>query len=355
MKKVDWIAPSQYEAWDDFVAHHPLGRVYHLSVWKSVLESAFAHIRGGIVALTDETGTIQAGIPVFNVRSWLLKNRTVCVPFATISDPLISTREECDQLWGLIADTSQSYKSKRVEIRTYKVDPTCLPQALQTSTRHKHHRLPLDRNEDALFRSFHESCIRARIKKAIKTGIVVEERRDLESLHQFHAMLAATRRRLGLLPMPVAFFESIYQWLVPNHARLYLAMVAGTPVGGILIFKLRDHWIAEYSGHCDKAPPGTDQLVYWHAIQSAKEDGAEYFSFGRTSPGNAGLLEYKRRWATIEEDLIDFAWSPQEATVQVDMHEGAVARGAYAAAKLLRHTPISVQQYLGDFCYRHLG
>jgi hypothetical protein len=62
---------------------HPLGLVYHLSAWKFVLDDTFPHIRGKFLVLSDAaTGEIQAGLPVYAVKSWLLGNRTVSVPFA---------------------------------------------------------------------------------------------------------------------------------------------------------------------------------------------------------------------------------------------------------------------------------
>jgi hypothetical protein len=355
MRTIDWISPDQLGAWDDFVARHPLGLVYHLSSWQTVLETAFGHIRGRFLVLRDDDGRIQAGLPVYNIRSWLLKNRTVCVPFATICDPLVSTNEEFSLLWKAIEDTARTNKSKRIEIRTRRANTDCLPAHLKAGKRYMHHYLPLDRSGDALYRTFHDSCVRRRVSKAIRAGVVVEERRDQESLRAFHAMLSATRRRLSLPPMPFAFFEAMFRCLVPDLAMLYLATHEGQPVGGALVFKFKDQWTAEYSGHADDAPPGTDQLVYWHAIQQAGNNGAAFFSFGRTSLNNTSLLEYKRRWATVEEELTDFEWHHGSAPAQANPTGKSLPGSVYAAVRLLRYTPASVQKSFGDFCYRHLG
>ena len=40
--------------------------------------------------------------------------------------------------------------------------------------------------------------------------------------------------------------------------------------------------------------------------QRAIESGAKYYSFGRTSINNKGLLDFKRRWYTNEEDLNEY-------------------------------------------------
>ncbi len=352
---IQWLSPDEQGEWDAFVSAHPLGLVYHLSAWQRVLESAFGHIRGRVLVLRDADGQIRAGLPIYQVKSWLLKNRTVSVPFATMCDPLVSTREEFDLLWPAIEEAAGRNNSQRIEIRTRRINTDCIPPLLTAGARYKHHDLPLAASAETLFRGFHESCVCRRVKKAKRTGIVIEERQDEQSLRAFHAIMAATRRRLSLPPMPLAFFQAMHRFLSPNHVALYLAMHAGEPVGGLLALKFRDLWTAEYSGDADNAPPGTNQLLYWQTIQWAKSSGAGRFSFGRTSLENTGLLEYKRRWATVEEDLTDFIYYPGSAPTQVKESPKTVNPAFYAAARLLRYTPTAVQRAFGDFCYRHLG
>ena len=139
MSTIDRISPDELGAWDAFVARHPLGLVYHLSSWQRALETAFGHIRGRLLVLKDDASQIQAGLPVYNVRSWLLKNRTVSVPFADICDPLVSTKEEFGLLWQAIEDTARQHKSKKVKIRIRRANTDCLPALLRAGAKYKHH------------------------------------------------------------------------------------------------------------------------------------------------------------------------------------------------------------------------
>src|SRR3989442_15404514 len=43
----DRLTSQNDTEWDAFVTRHPLGRVYHLSKWKQVIEDAFPHIKIG--------------------------------------------------------------------------------------------------------------------------------------------------------------------------------------------------------------------------------------------------------------------------------------------------------------------
>lgn len=356
MSTIHWLSPDEQEEWDAFVTRHPLGLVYHLSSWQKVLESAFGHIRGRFLVLRDADGQIQAGVPIYRVHSWLLKDRTVSVPFATMCDPLVSTKEEFNLLWPAIEDAAGKQGSRRIEIRTRRMSADCMPALLTASARYKHHYLALDKNTDALFRSFHQSCVRRRVEKARRAGVVVEERQDEQSLRVLHSFLVATRRRHSLPPMPFAFFQAMYRCLSPDRVALYLATHAGEPVGGLMALKFKDMWTMEYNGDADNAPAGANQLLCWETIQRAKSSGAGYFSFGRTSLDNPSLLEYKSRWATVEEDLTDFVSLPGSVPAQVDESPKGVSvvlRGT--AKRILRYAPAAVQKSFGDFCYRHLG
>lgn len=357
MSATYWLSADEPGEWDAFATRHPLGLVYHLSAWQRVIESAFGHIRGRFLVVRDESGQIQAGLPVYTVSSWLLGNRTVSVPFATMCDPLISTKEEFELLWPAIEEAYERHRSRRIEIRTRRLNTNCLPAHFTCSVRYKHHYLPLDMPEDALFRSFDKTTIRQRVGKARREGVVVEERQDEQSLRELHAMLVATRRRHSLPPMPLAFFVEMHRRLRPDNLALYLAMQAGEPVGGLLVLKFKDLWTAEYSGVFDNVMPGVSPLLYWEVIQRAKRSGAAFFSFGRTSLDNKGLLDHKRRWATVEEDLVDFVSPPNSKSeeCQGSSKQDDMGLSRVAVTLLMRYTPAPIQKFIGDFCYRHLG
>jgi hypothetical protein len=232
-----------------------------------------------------------------------------------------------------------------------------MPAFLTVSERYKHHYLPLDKNNDALFKSFSQSCVRRRVDKAKRGGMVAEERQDEQSLRVFHSMLVATRRRRSLPPMPFAFFQEMYRCLSPNHVSLYLALHEGKPVGGLMALKFKDTWIMEYNGDADGSPAGTNQFLCWETIQRAKNSGAGFYSFGRTSLDNPSLLEYKSRWATIEEDLTDYIRLPGSTAAQSEESPKAASLSLLrsTAKRFFQYAPPAVQKSFGDFCYRHLG
>jgi hypothetical protein len=354
LSNIHWLTPDEHSDWDAFVTGHPLAHVYHLSSWQKVLETAFQHIRGRILVLRDGSGQIQAGLPVYRVSSWLLGNRTVSVPFATMCDPLISSKEDLEVLWPAILDASKKHKSRRIEIRTRHTSAQMMPSPLAPAARFKHHYLPLNQAPEVLFRSFDKTTIRQRIDKARRADVTIEQREDEEALKALYDILVDTRRRRSLPPMPYGLFHAMYHTLAPGRAVLYLAKRQGNPVGGLIVLKFNGLWTAEYSGVAQNETPGIGPLLFWESIQAAIRDGASNYSFGRTSLTNKGLLDHKRRWATIEEDLTDFV-SCSRAKPDPARQSDGLAPYQAGVRLLMRYTPGPVQKLIGDFAYRHLG
>jgi hypothetical protein len=355
---VQWLSPEDDVRWDAFVSAHPLGLVYHLSAWKRVLEDAFPHIRGRFLALRDaKTGEIQAGLPVYAVKSWLLGNRTVSIPFASFCDPLVSTAEEFQLLLTQIHDFAKRSKSRKIEIRSMRMAEQCAASFLNPITEFKHHYLNLDTSTDALYASFAKSSVCQKVSRAHRSGVVVEERFDEESLRICHSIVVDTRRRLSLPTMPFLFFESMKRTLGRDHLRIFLASHEGKYVACHLVLLFKDQWISEFSGNTDSAIHGVNQLLYWETIRCAHASGAKWFSFGRTASSNNGLLEYKRRWATVEEDLIYFNRVLAQTSTTADATERSRgSSGRVPVAKwLIGKAPTSVYHWIGNFCYRHLG
>lgn len=358
---VDWLRPAQESEWDAFACQHPCGLVYQLSAWKRVLESAFPQIRGRfLVARDGETGQIQAGLPVYTVRSWLLGNRIVSVPFATMCDPLVSSAEEFALFLPELQELQQKTNSRRVEIRARQTANHLLDGgALHGEVGFKHLYLSLkkEQDRDALFHTFSRTCVRKNITKAERAGVVVKQGWDEASMVICYGIMGESRRRLSLPQMPYAFFKAMLEYLSPEHLNIFLAFHNGNPVGCFLLFRMDDFWTAEYAGTSDDAPAGVDQMLYWETIKYAIDHGGKIYSFGRTAVANEGLLTYKRRWAPKEEDLVDFTFDARgNSAEKVEKVHHSDASLAYRAARtVLGRVPRPVYQLIGDFWYHHLG
>jgi hypothetical protein len=275
-------------------------------------------------------------------------------------DPLVSSAEEFGLFLPELQELQQKTKSRRVEIRArLAADLVLNGGALSGDVGFKHLYLSLkqEQDRDALFHTFSRTCVRKNITKAQRAGVIVEQRCDEASMLICYGILVESRRRLSLPQMPYAFFKAMLEHLSPEHLNIFLALHEGKPVGCFILLRMGDFWTAEYAGVTDDAPAGVDQMLYWETIKKAKDHGGKIYSFGRTAVANEGLLAYKRRWAPLEEDLVDFTFDARGSlTEKVGKAHHSDSSLAYRAARaVLGRVPRPVYRLIGDFWYHHLG
>jgi hypothetical protein len=357
---VQWLSQEQELEWEAFVLRHPLGTIYHTIEWKRVIEQAFSHIRGRFLVLREgDSGQIHCGLPIYNVRSWLLGSRVVSVPFATVCDPLVTTLKEWDALAPELERERIRTRSKKLEIRAV-ASAGPFPPSFGSKSRFIHHSLPLDADFGALCKRLDKKSVRQKAEKARRAGVTILERSDIGGMLISHSLLAVNRRRLSLPPMPYHFFEAMQNNLRAEHLKIFLAYQNAKPVACHIVLIFKDKWISEYSGSADGVISGVNQLLYLETIRQACAQGAQKFSFGRSSIHNEGLLSYKRRWDTIEEKLTDFTLlrgpgSNTGVQVSSDVSPSEESRLYTLCKRAIAKAPLPACKVIGDFCYRHLG
>jgi hypothetical protein len=355
LSSVTYLDPEKDPRWDRFVESSPFGLIYHLSKWKRVLEKSFGHMRGFYLALIDEpSGQIKAGLPVFEVNSWLTGKRLVSVPFATRSDPLVANANEFNQLFEESLRLASKVKSKFIEIRTFSRGSVVSDDRLNRVDFYKHHYIPLNSSLEDLRKTFHSSCVDRRITKAQKSNLTLIVGRDESDLNRFFWLHSVTRKRQGLPLQPYDFFRSLWEELLPSkHLELLLATKDSIPLAGLILLKFKGRVSVEYAASDDAYHTlSPNHYIYWEAIRRAYEQGYETFDFGRTSPLNKGLMGFKNRWGTTMIDMPYFYY-PEKVLPDLSGVENTWTH--QLARKICLMAPLIFQRPIGSFCYRHLG
>lgn len=356
MNDIIELDPSQDPRWDEFVRVHPLGQIYHHSGWREVLESCFGHIRGRfLVRVGGPDARILAGLPIYEVRSWLLGTRLISAPFATLFDPLVEGPEDLAALLDRVTDLAREKRARYVEIRSLDAGPWFAGSGFGETRYYVHHTIDLGAPLETLWRSFHRSCVRQRISRSESSGLKIRTGRDESDIKAFHGLLAMTRRRRSLPAQPFRFIKALWDVFGrDDRLRLLLAEKDGRIAAGLLLLVFRDRVTAELLAS-DDSFNGISPVhgLFWHAIQWAHREGFRTFDFGRTSPANKSLLEFKGHWGTAVRELPQFFF-PAEAARNAALVE---ASWKYKAAKALasRKTPRLVYEWAGSVIYRHLG
>ena len=345
------LSDSELQRWDAFVSAHPDGLVYHLSSWKSLIESSFAHIKAYFIVLEDNsTGAILGGVPVYLVQSWLRGSRLVSSPFATLSDPLVTSAADLPLLLEGLKLLMSNLRTDHIEIRSFRAGPLVAQMGLERLSFYRQHSLSLEPSIEEITSSFSRTAVRRMVSKALKSGVTVHPITTFEDLEHFYRLFCSTRQVLQLPLMPRRFFVNL--WNTFNRSCLTGAIASkdGQPIAAALGLRFNGTFCLEYSGedvHADA--PGANQLVYFHAIERAKELGDHTFHFGRTAATNTGLLQYKRHWGTVESELPVFYLpkAPEQAP--------ETSAAYHLVRSLIRLAPRFAQRPIGNFCYRHLG
>lgn len=353
MASVVTLDPIKDSRWDHFVLNHPFGWICHHSGWKEVLENSFAHMKGHYLAAVNENGEIKAGLPLFEVRSWLTGNRLVSIPFATLSDPLIDGNGDSHQLIEASIGLSRQVRIPRVELRSLYSQNLIDDCRFSKSCFFKHHYLELSMAPDELRNTFHYKAVRYEINRAQRSGLALKVASNEEDLQLFYALYAKTRGRLGLPPQPYRFFESIWNVFWPlGMVTLLLATHNDDLIAGQLYFKFRSRVSMEFEAwDRQRRSFAPNHFLIWEAIRLFHLEGFRTLDFGRTSVNNPSLMDFKRRWGTRVIDLPQFCY-PVDVRSDGDREDSTKYK---FVRKLCQKSPTAALDLIGRFCYRHLG
>ena len=90
-------------------------------------------------------------------------------------------------------------------------------------------------------------------------------------------------------------------------------------------------------------------LLFWKAIQEAKQEGLEEFDLGRSNSDNPGLVTFKDHWGTTRSTLTYFRYPAQASPTACEKYRMRVARRALALA------PDRILRLVGELLYKHIG
>lgn len=355
MNRIEIIDPAKDPRWDEFVKTHPYGQVYHLSAWKNVLEDSFPHMKGFYYVLLDESGTsFKAALPIYSVKSWIMGNRLVSIPYATIFDPLIDNTSDFDILFKRVCLERLEKRKMVTEIRAFNADLSQLNQNFLVYKTHKYHFLNIDDDLKNIKKKFHKKSVKSAINRSLKTGMSIRMADDMKSLLEFYQLYVLTRKRLCIPPQPYRYFKNI--WLNLHQRGMFEIMFAsynGKSIAALGYFKYKGKVSTEFAGWDTKFHSfKPNHFLYWNAIKRSHDEGYKIFDFGRTSNEDNGLMNFKDRWGTTRKE-ITVGFYPSTATNRFEGHRSSVKIDIIKT--ISKHLPLRVFKLFGDFCYSHMG
>lgn len=351
-EKVRIIDPGDDKRWDQFAIQHPDSTIYHHSLWKKVIQETYQYEPLYIV-LEDSNGHIKGGIPFFFVKSFITGNRLVSLPFSDYSEVLVHHQEDLRLLLKESMEKASELNASYIEIRTRKTHRIFPDKLFRERAYFINHFLQLDVPPEELRKKFHKNCINRNIKKAEKSPLEVREGSVEKDMKIFFHLQSITRKKHGLPPQPYSFFKNMWKILHPQQfLQLLLVRYQGKDIAAMVFLKYKDTMYYKYGASDNRyLAHHPNHLLMWKAIEHACQEGFRFFDFGRTAPEDKGLMDFKKRWGSLELGLPYFFY-PHRMGISLTDRDSLKYRMISTASHLL---PVSILKIGGRIIYKHLG
>jgi Acetyltransferase (GNAT) domain len=341
------IDPTKDTRWDELLQRHPASSVFHTSRWLEALRQTYGY--EPVAFTTSAPGApLENGIPFCQVSSWLSGRRLVSLPFSDHCAPMVENVEQLNDLLTSLQDKVSQENWKYIEIRPAdSMFGGCT--AFEKGNAFLFHKLDLSPKLEDVFRNFHKDCVQRKIQRAERVGLTYEEGRSEALLSKFRHLLFLTRRRHGVPPQPMRWFRNLISCL-GDKVKIRVASKDGRAIASILTLRHKQTMVYKYgcSDHRFSHLGGT-QLLFWKAIEEAKNDGLAEFDMGRSDCDNPGLARFKERWGATRSTLT--YWRYPAPASQVSRHTGQTK----IAKHVFAHMPDSLLAAAGRLLYKHIG
>lgn len=341
------LDPLTDPRWPEFLARHPESSVFHSAGWLQALRSTYGY--DPVVLTTSNGGALSNGVVFCHVRSWLTGNRLVSVPFSDHCQPLASGSD----LQGILRFVHHSRRArgwKYIEIRPrvggalFEDEP-----AFEMSQAYSFHTIDLRPSLDTIYRGFHDSCVRRKIKRADKEKLTFESGNSEQLLNKFRHLLLLTRRRHKLPPQPAVWFRNLVHCL-GEQLTVHVLSKDADPIASIITLTHKNSLVYKYG--CSDARfhnLGGMSLLFWKLIQMGKQMGAVELDLGRSAPEDPGLIAFKGHLGGTASELKYYRNPASSVQKRVSDSKTPWAREALA------RMPNPVLVGAGRLLYRHLG
>jgi CelD/BcsL family acetyltransferase involved in cellulose biosynthesis len=345
-KAVFGIDPLRDPRWQTFVEWHADSSAFHRAEWLRALQSCYGYIPQALT-LTPPGSPLENALLFCEVRSSITGNRLVSLPFSDHCEPLVNHPEELGALLTAAAERVETKHWKHFEVRPLLRVPGS-QTGMAVSEGFYFHRLDLRPSEQTLFKNFHKDSIQRKIRRAEREGLRCEEGLSDELLRCFYRLLVMTRRRQGLPPQPLKWFQNLIACMGSN-AKIRVAFKGEIAVTAILTISHKRTLIYKYgcSDHRFNNLGGM-ALLFWNAIRDAKAKGMENLDMGRSGTENAGLATFKERWGA-ERSTLNYWRYPIQAA------QSSSQNLIKYASRFVPLAPNASLKILGKLLYRHIG
>jgi CelD/BcsL family acetyltransferase involved in cellulose biosynthesis len=343
---VHLINPLEDRRWDELAARHVGASAFHQRGWLLALARTYGYEP---LALTSAAAgeSLQDGMVLCRVASWITGTRLVSLPFADHCEPLLSQARKSDGFLQWLQGECGREGWKYVELRPRSsLSP---PDGWHAGQRYAFHQLDLSPNLEQVFQGLHHNSMQRKIQRAERECLVYEAGRSAEMVDEFFRLVVLTRRRQYLLPQPRQWFHNLTECM-GDRLQIRLARKNGAAIAGILTLRHGPSVIYKYGGSDEKFHNlGGMPFLFWKLIEESKAAGAEVIDFGRSDLDNQGLITFKDRFGARKTQMTYLRFTGRKTKADTARWNPRTLR------RLIALLPNAVLSAGGKILYRHMG
>ncbi len=280
------LTKNEYSAWDNYVANHPEGSIFHTTKWKKAIEGAFGH--RSFYFFLEQQGEIKGILPLFQLKSFIFGNILSSVPFAAYGGVLADSTAVFEQLLSKAKEITQKLNADYLELKFQKEKNLDFPGTDIYFTFIKE----LSSNNDENFKAIPRKQ-RRMVRIGIKSGLEAIFSKDY--LDDFYELFAINVNRLGTPVYSKKWFTTLFD-VLGDESELLVIQREGKIISGVISFYYKDTVLPYYAASLvESRKYAPNDFQYWELMRHAVEKGYRFFDFGRSKKGT-GHFNYKRHW-----------------------------------------------------------
>ena len=341
------LNPLNDDRWSRFVERHPCSSIFHTRAWQEALGRTYGY-DPAVFTMTPPEAELTNGIVACRVNSWLTGRRLVSTPFADHCDPLVTAPSDYAELLDHLESVASAEKLRYTEVRL--ATPQSPPKTrFGVAKTFAFHRLDLRPSMDDLFRRFHKAGIQRKVRRAEREGVVHQIGRSDLHLRNFYELLTVTRRRHGLPPQPLEWFQHL-RVCFGDALSVHVAFKNQHPVASILTLTHKDTLFYKYGGSdASHHSSGAMPYLFWAVIRAGQTAGLSKLDLGRSDLDNPGLITFKERLGATPSILTYLRFPAPRASRRKTRYVVQIGR------QLVRVIPNGLLVQVGRLAYRHAG
>lgn len=296
---------------------------------------------------------LRNGIVVCRVNSLLTGKRLVSLPFSDHCEPLVESAQDLRVLAAALQQECEASNARYVELRP--INTFDLPTSLNASKiTYAFHQLDLTPSLSCLFRNLHKNSTQRKVLRSGREGLKYSEGTGPEFLASFYELKKTARAKHHLPPQPREWFANLAQCF-GKDAKIRLASKDGSPIAAMMTIRYKDTLVYKYGGSDPNFNRfGSMHLLFWAAIQEAKDMGLRWLDFGRTDQHQHGLITFKSRWGCSQSSLTYVRYGASSKSTHVFDLSSSPTKTRLAKFALSHLGPEALS-LIGRLLYRHIA